>query len=342
LSLPPQWPSELPDVATVRERIRGADQPDTVARQEAALAVLAEFIGQVTGNIETADTKQSIPPVAQKRLTEYLAAQGRPTNLFELYSMEIGERMTKAARPYFVDATFNEQTLSRFLSKPLVDRYKLTPWFQALLRQSVSAPGAANLGPDVAAGKKTKADMSVFGITLGEPLNLPVCADGDPPQTCLLLGSSIVQQALRTVGGSPESMPTLVQLPPSRCPDWISCNVQVVIRDNYAVAITLDTLGVESRDRIVAKLTEKYQKPPQPNGMSVCKLSVGGAEIGTTGQTPILVWSTPLVRVTYQAYGNDPMHMTNCKRGTVVVESAEYVKRLDKARQQHEASQPAM
>src|SRR5205823_2879149 len=90
-------------------------------------------------------------------------------------------RMSEAASRYYNRNDFRLEVLSQFLPPSSVAVYKDTLRSEARLANA----SAKSASPFVAEKARTTVDLSVFGIPLYEPLNLPECPPNSEDSTLL-------------------------------------------------------------------------------------------------------------------------------------------------------------
>lgn len=211
------------------------------------------------------------------------------------------------------------------------------------------APGPRNasLQSDQANAKKAKVDLNVFGLTLGDPVTRPHCAqlaaqgsnscvadDGFPALVAGMFNARVAK--LNGFNNVP------VQLPDSQCPDWLkagSCTVVLAMKDGYPYAAFMVAGGEDQQSNIETLLNQKYAKAADKSQLSPCKKDHGSAP----RQSPVRVWSLHGLQVAY-----DPV-AARCASpgwrygsGQIVVETDTFRHLTRDAEQPHDANQAKM
>src|SRR5438876_2759865 len=143
---------------------------------------------------------------------------------------------------------------------------------------------AATPDPSIAKAHAANVDTKVFGIPLGEPLQLPTCASMfDSSRTCLQkeVPAEVFDTltSMMTVFGAAPAAPTMedarmgvriVELTSDACPWWLSgCTARLMTYDGLLVAVSIDTKG-HTVDQAAAKdLRTKYGAPTSVRPISV-------------------------------------------------------------------------
>lgn len=351
------WGSELPTVAAVQQAIAGASPSETQARQEAAFAVLSNYIEQRNGNMFKA-----LAPMVATRLQEYRREQSRE------HPME-PRSVSPAADKYYEDPDFRDETLAKFLSPGSVAAYDATSDMHDLrdsrhpVVQTPADDAAARnlLAPALALAHKSGTDLTVFGVTLGGPLNLPACAGeeqavpiagvpGAQPeeQTCRvvarggLFGTAFAQTLITGTLGpeAPGVVNVTVRVAPSRCAQWASCELVVGTWNGYALAVSLlTTYGADKQDQVEALLAAKYHHPPtSKDTFSECKQSYRGLQLGAVDRAAVRIWALPGLDVAYVPYGT----VAGCANGGIRVQLHAFTDLVERSKQEHLDAQPKM
>lgn len=208
-----------------------------------------------------------------------------------------------------------------------------------------------------ATAARGKVDLSVFGMMLGDSLNLPVCPSrgsspglgallgvghggaqtcvGDPTATMMLgltaalLGSTGLQR------GPATGQVVAVGLADTACPNWVktggACTVFVTTKNGVAVAARVQTGSMEIAGEIDRALQSKYVTPVSKPTVGTCS-----NEYGATTQADERVWSPPGLHVTYEPLGPDCIH------GQVIVELESFRRSAAETKKAQEDTQPKM
>jgi hypothetical protein len=276
------WTNNLPSVADVKAAIHG---PDSAVRQEAAFAVLREYI-------ESHGGQQALlhgsPGTAQVRWIEYFNAaagdEGR------------GYKLSPPARALFEQPAFKTETLSKFSGS------------------EITKTTLARVETDKKSARDGHVDLSVFGIPLGEPLQLPACAD-QSSQYCLATDDAAKLQvvglltSMAGISAPGFSSGAPVKLPRSHCPRWVfGCTVSLDLQAGVPVGSFVQTTS--DVDAVDQALVDKYGKAfQQGKGMS-CRNTLTGI---VTADAYSREWHLPGLLVVYS-----PIVDCNMRIGTVV------------------------
>jgi len=125
--------------------------------------------------------------------------------------------------------------------------------------------GGASSDPAIAKAQVAKIDTAVFGIQLGDPLDIPACQmfqiGGTGPSTCqATLVDQIAEMAWGMGGGSaaPATVKT-VYLGVDECPSWVNqCTLVVTLYDGKVGAVGVFTKGPGVDGEVQRVLAEKY------------------------------------------------------------------------------------
>ena len=253
------------------------------------------------------------------------------------------------------DESARRKVLTHFLSPESVAAYYALPE----AKEADTAGGKAfqtAVNKDRALASAKGVELSVFGIPLGAPLQLPPCGDDTGSNLSALLtgvGRGAAQTCVGTSGGDmaagivahamaasgvkqPAGRKLLtVMLAANKCPDWVkaggSCTLFVTTQDGIVGSIAFQTGTSSIEASILGKLREKFRASPAPNGTFQCS-----NRYGAVAEEKSYLWDIPGVYATYQALGPD------CVHGKVEMQAASF-RRLAGAQQaEHEASEGTM
>jgi hypothetical protein len=102
--------TELPSADAVKSTVQGETPVDTVAQQDAALAVMQMYVSMRSErNVAAVGASEGVSPLAAQRFEEYRRAQTQPRTVFE-------NRLSSAAMAYFDDGRFHSRVLSKLVS----------------------------------------------------------------------------------------------------------------------------------------------------------------------------------------------------------------------------------
>ncbi len=208
------------------------------------------------------------------------------------------------------------------------------------------AQGAAMVAPTLALARRNNVDLGVFGVRLGERLNLHECVAEGASEPCIPTAKTIgdalfgALHTLAITGGEAPEAPGIVnvsvRIPDARCPPWADCSLVVATRHGYAVAISfLTRYSADRQNEIEAILTAKYkQAPTSKSTFSECRVSYGGTTLGASARAANRLWQLPGLLVYYVPYGSPG----SCAQGGIVVQTSAYRSLV----QQADDAQPKM
>jgi len=306
-ALPREWWRAMPTTSQVLSGITGTDDVDTKARQAVALDRLADVIstlGDRTPNGGWQSTSQASEQSALYK--DYnrvsLAAYPKP----DLY------------RQYQSDFEFNNGVLEKFVPVAVLDRYlatdaqrdfreKRAKYIGVRQKQQVLAQQQSDIAAQfqrrVDADKHTDVDHMVFGIPLGEKLDLPPCGDKNP-WLDIIFAMSLRQGAGRTCISNYLTVATgaisAIALPKSevsvvgawiadgKCPSWarvspLSCAVCLSVKNGVVLGASIQTAtSDEAQATILQQLKKKYgePRPTRKSDVSQCINEATGRVLG--------------------------------------------------------------
>ena len=283
-SLNPAYLSEMPSVDRVLREITAGDPQETAARQMGAFIQLGRMIADMSGG------RRDFTPDEQTLRRGYQAARAA------IQSKLPDQNLNRALRGYDTNRNFQEELFNRFFSSAFRAQYASTTAETNARIQGTGnaqpAPGAAPApaapatptartasanppavapapDPSFAKARAANVDTKVFGIPLGEPLKLPVCAktgifdSASNPTNCILktgleeLGATVLGAFL---GADTSDMANLVtiQVAQSNCPTWMDCAVTGTLDNGLLIAVALTTSGREVEAAVGKELRGKY------------------------------------------------------------------------------------
>jgi len=251
----------------------------------------------------------------------------------------------------------------------------------AALVATPATPSAKIVSPDVAIAAKAGVDLSVFGIRLGEPLNLAVCPqqdhgglgvlqdtmqklsaaqragdtmeDGDPEplvdNTCQPRGfyaSALLNRIQQGGGGSVDGADYLLaQVPKDKCPAWLRAGRW---RCTLKVAVK-DGLVVESSFPVGGETwqstidTALMKKYAGRSADTSEVTSCKRRELGLVTQTAkVRAWSMPGLHVRFNPLGGYCASDNTAGTGWVSVELASFADERQAAEERARAAEPGM
>jgi hypothetical protein len=161
-------------------------------------------------------------------------------------------------------------------------------------------------------------DVTVFGLTLGEPLHLPTCPEPsffDTPvieTTCIANDNATAINNQLGVPNPAVPFTILISMVTSKCPNWVgNCNLVAHLSGGRLTAVQFWTTGQTVQDTVGAALTDKYKKPTQTSHKTW--ENDAGVKIDSLNMT----WNLPGLNVTFVGYpGGDRTAF-----GTVLIET---------------------
>jgi hypothetical protein len=365
----PPYLSQFPSVERVKSEIKGSDAMDTAARQMGAFWQLRQIIETLAG-----PRFYRSPTPDEKRLTGlYSNAHYTVSQPYASYPDK--PKWYQMHAFYETDSEFGEELFKRFLSPALQEEY-LKARGQAMARSQARADAqraatnranttdanaaegpvavpqptpavpkatpSATRGsdPSIAKAKAANVDTKVFGIPLGEQLQLPACErtlfgpKSVTPSTCVRQrdwAENLVSQMQAEITGIKED-PNVVSiwLGQDSCPAWLDgCSVYGLLHDGLFVAVVMLTKGHNVDQAVAKELRLKYG--PQT------RIKPGEVIPSSANRRPFKVndleWSLPGLHVEYDVVlkGESEGHVENVERGRVRIEAeAAYQRRIAK------------
>lgn len=176
--------------------------------------------------------------------------------------------------------------------------------------------------PSIAKARAAKVDTKVFGIPLGEPLDLPMC---DPLMGLGEVGAACVYQIpFQGLGeallGSlaPKQDPTqiIIRLPKASCPLWAAaCQFTGTLHDGLLVTAAIPTVGRGAEKTILRELRGKYGLPSGFYGHTITP------NAGEPYKVENPEWSRPGLYVYYAVVGTGGEGVLATDQGLVRIET---------------------
>jgi hypothetical protein len=297
------WVGQLPLANVVAASVHGTDDRDTAARQAAAFKVLCDYIEMRSGQSEF--SLDRMPPGAAARFREYKSARGDAQTRGKLSSM-LEDRYALSAQ--FRDSVLSQHLSAE--SKSAYDGARKARDQEMEVQRREAARVAAEqeaaaakhqaqreaelavaaehakeaAAARAAAEKRAAADLKkardahvdpaifkIFGLALGEPLNLPRCADfqGTDATVFGALGvHKAVEKACVRSGENASVLSALtglvgLGLPSEKQPSWVH-SVNAVVEGGVLMALAVATVDDRVDDQ-VDHLKHKFGHTPKPN-----------------------------------------------------------------------------
>jgi hypothetical protein len=196
------------------------------------------------------------------------------------------------------------------------------------------------LAKDKTDARNGHVSLSAFGISLGEPLQLPACTDETSESCVLSRDATMLQLVAQLKSAARVTLPAVpagapVKLPRSRCPSWIvGCIVYLDLQNGIPVGVFAQTIGTTNEDieTVEEALNEKYGKHMVRGRTGrACTNTVTGI---ATAEATDRSWRVPGLSVVYS-----PVVDCNLRMGTAAVKFRSI--RAEAERRQ-KASEPKM
>ena len=355
-TLNPSYLSEMPAPARILAEIKGKDAEDTGERQMGAFMGLIKVMDDMAWGlehrrVEPADTRKSTPDELRIRIayqTAYADLWHKVTN--------------KEGHVYDHDIDLLNEMLQKFFSESFRAKYfqanrnALAAYKAARERMygpqpnqssSTSAsptgrpnhPSTSNVAsgrtatdPSIAKARAANVDTKVLGLALGEPVQIPECADLVSETTCIATNTNPLLKLLG-IGEDPDARNarerTLsLNLGQDACPSWVQyCSASLLIYDGLLVAIEMKTKGHNVDKAVARDLRAKYGPPTSVKPIDITP-NVGNAFKATN-----LEWVLPGLHVVYEVFlkGENEGEVADKDTGWVGMETeTAYQRRLAK------------
>ncbi len=327
----PSTLSQFPTVELVKAGTKGADDVDSHAR---FMAALYRINSMIINDLLTAPNGGhfNIPPPAE-------SVHQRYSN--KITQLSIDQPPAAARDPkyraledkYEKDSAFLDNLLTQFFSAKFRTDYYA--WVRKPVPQTSGAtrPPAA-VDPAIAKAKAAKVDLRVFGLEIGEPVQLPVCPAGIFEQAkgnCVNDNKFEINAA--SVFGSIFGLPPAglleagfdsnyldVVLDVDHCPAWLSgCGIKAILENGRLVGVSVVTRGRAVEKAVNEELKAKYGPP---TGIYSGKIT---PDVGNAFEVHDPVWILPGLHVEYQVITHGDGDVVDVKGGgwvRVMTESA--------------------
>lgn len=182
----------------------------------------------------------------------------------------------------------------------------------------------ASIDTSIAKAKAAKVDLGVFGLEIGQALQLPACPLELFPtaikQTCMNNAGAKLADSIfgpDEVTAEPEVM--LVTLDAAHCPDWLSgCQIKTFIAASKLVGVSVVTKGRLVENAVNDELNAKYGVPTH---ISRGKIT---PDIGNAFEVRDPEWALPGLRVEYQVVRHDENGVNTSAGWVRVITESEY------------------
>jgi hypothetical protein len=202
--------------------------------------------------------------------------------------------------------------------------------------------------PAVARARKANIDTTVFGLRLGEAVNLPECPSDDAidldeqqkggKTTCIIQrGNDLLEKLAAPDAKTKDGRDLLdIRLARDRCPEWLQsasfCGVHGTARNRILDGVVIFTGEMQRQDRIVGDLKKKYGRSPKLTESGKCVNVFGGG----SPEFRIYEWFMPGVHVKYEPLRSD------CRGGKLLIETDTSYDFLKNSIKEKEESQPKL
>src|SRR5262249_40587319 len=210
-TLRPSYLSEMPAPARILAEIKGKDAEDAGARQMGSFAALVKMISDMAYGLEHRSERQLTPD--EQRIT--LAYQKAYGDVWHKAKDTYGKEYQG---DYNNDRDLLVALLDKFFSADFRAQYFKTNGFAAAWYKKVHSNGATSgtgessnqsegsannsaarsspgTDPSIAKARAANVDTKVFGLQLGEPLQLPTCPSMfDVPETCFYEDPAFIKE----------------------------------------------------------------------------------------------------------------------------------------------------
>lgn len=325
--------SQFPTVERIRTATKGVDDVDSHARFIAALYRINDMIKEDLVKAPNGGYYE-IPSAAQ-------AVQGRYSRAITRFSIDEvppaarDPRFRNLETKYEADAAFFDGLLLQFFAPKFRTDYYA--WVRKPVPQSPAVPSgsaakAVSPDPSIAKAKAAKVDLTAFGLTFGDPVQLPQCADqllsldkrmcipGLAPNAAAALDflNAIMPGALD--GGKVDPNVLQVRLDEDHCPSWVAsgCDAQLLLHEGVLVAIAVSTNGRRVENSVNAELRDKYGPA---SGVRLGRIT---PDVGNAFDVHDPEWNLPGLHIEYQVVLHNEEQGVNTSMGwvRVITESA--------------------
>lgn len=201
--------------------------------------------------------------------------------------------------------------------------------------------------PSIAKARAAKIDTKIFGIPLGETLDLPPCqiqllaVQQKFAANCLRGGDlqavgdllSLLAPVLGDLATTADPELVAIQLANDSCPAWLdACTISGRVHDGVLVAVALTTGGHNVEQTVAKELRAKY-------GQSVVLSTQATVrpDIGNPFDVTNLEWFLPGLHVQYDVVLHDDSRVINYMQGVVRIETEQAYEDRHKKEQQDAA-----
>jgi hypothetical protein len=385
-ALTPPYLGDMPTVVQVQAKIRASDPIDNEVKLSTAFHQLCWIVRSLSaggeyGNKMTPDE------------TALCAVYGKAADDAATKGSQL---LARAGAPRVGPGSWGERSLrystESVRQEVLADFARIQEIYNARKQQDrrpaagqVASAGALAPAPatapqwvqaDIARARDRNVDLAVFGIQLGEPLNLPKCGEADPrvllagltgiarggAETCIgdaggETAIAVAQLFVAFSGLRPASDGTdqvSVGLAESKCPMWLktggNCVVMARRKNGFVVGVTMAPgVDEDAQRKAPEELARKYG-PADPLGRPVqCTAPVRAEGYATDGTLVTAQVGAQTHEATGRSWSKVPgLYVSyspiavNCRSGLIEIDLAGYHQSSAVARAQSEASEPKM
>jgi hypothetical protein len=363
-TLNPAYLSEMPAPARILAEIKGKNAEDTGERQMGAFMGLIKLMNDMAWGLEhryidLADNRKMTPDELRINLayqTAYADLWHKVTNKeghvydhdIDLLNEMLQKFFSETFRAKYFQANRNAQAGYRAFQERMYGPQSNSSTSAAPTSRpsqpstsSVASgrPPGAVTDPSIAKARAANVDTKVLGLQLGEPLQIPTCAEMFPglfsgrDTTCMKKTDDLLSKSIEDALGVKDDPgarehTAMLELSQDGCPSWVQgCEARLMTYDGLLVAIDLKTKGHNVDQAVAKELRAKYGPP------SLVKQHVATPNVGNSIKVNFLEWMLPGLHVVYDVYllGESEGEVADIETGNIGFETeAAYQRRLAK------------
>lgn len=300
-TLKPSYLSDMPAPERILTEIKGKNAEDTIERQMGSFQALMKMIDDMAWGLEKRYLpKRATPDEYHLKETYGVAyadlwhkAANKEDHLYDHDRELLGELLTKffpqSFRDLYARSDANaEEYYKAYRARMSGPVLTIGPAGQTPAKpvQSIASPpttstaptGAAKhvgTDPSIAKAKAARVDIKVFGLTLGQPINLPTCKDellSIDEHLCIvdlhagfagaLFDSLAAEFGIADTSDTTGDVSVQVRLDDAHCPKWVTgCEANAILHDGILVYVAVNTKGRKVENSVNSELKGKYGPP---------------------------------------------------------------------------------